>query len=95
MAVSFGQTLGCRSNFDGVDVQAALGVGPGGIDLSGVEDGKTGNEGVAINIGPSLGYETHVTGTSSFTIGDIVRGVTAVIMDSDVPWHGDDGCSCK
>ncbi len=94
-AMVMGQTLGCRSNFDGVDGDVFVGVGPVGVSGSGMGDGGFGNEGVSVYLGPALGYETSVTATGSMTVGDVVRAVASWIWDSDVPWHGDDSCGCE
>jgi RHS repeat-associated protein len=94
-AIAMGQTLGCRSNFEGVDMDVFVGVGPVGVSGTGIGDSGFGNEGFGLYLGPALGYETTVNATGSITVGDIVRAIASWIWDSDVPWHGDDSCGCE
>lgn len=73
------QTLGCRENFDGTDVELSIGLGDVGGSVAGVGDRHTGNESVSLNIGPQIGFESQITQTFSFTAGDLGRLVGRII----------------
>ncbi len=94
IAINLGQTLGCRSNFDGLDAQSTLGLGPVGISHSGIKDYDWTNDGLSIDLGVTIGYEVQTTLTGSLTIGDLARSVASIFHDGG-PWHGDPSCECK
>lgn len=50
---------------------------------------------MALNIGPTLGFEGFETYTNSLTFGDMVRFATSLFYDDPIAWHGNDGCVCK
>jgi RHS repeat-associated protein len=47
-AIAMGQTLGCRSNFEGVDMDVFVGVGPVGVSGTGIGDSGFGSEGFGL-----------------------------------------------
>ena len=70
---SFGTsaTVGCRSNFDGVGTEIAVGLGNAGI---GIGPGKNDSvQSTSADIGFQLGVQGSLTKTFSFTIGDAAR----------------------
>ena len=93
VAATLSVTPGCRNNFEGGDVELFADIGPGGVAITGLRDGFDGdNEGLALSLGPAIGYGARGTLTAAVTIGDVVRGIAQGILGSEVPFHGDPDC---
>ena len=73
--IGVSQTLGDRSNFEGTDTEACVGLGDVGGCIGGVGDGVNGNESLALEVGPQLGYEENVTHTWSYTARDLINDI--------------------
>ncbi len=84
------QTLGCRKNFDGVDVEGSIGLGFVGSSAGGLQNSDIPSS-VSLDVGPQLGAEANATLTGSFTIGDVGRGIARLIHGSGGGSIFDDG----
>ena len=71
--LSFGasQTLGCRSNFDGTDVEGSIGIGDVGVSLN--------KKSISVDFGPQIGLGSDITQTFSATVGDAVGAIVDAI----------------